>query len=45
MFDLETSQRVEARSPSGGRFENDVYLFYGFDVEISNVESQTSDSK
>jgi len=42
MYDLETGQRVEARSPSGGRFENDVYLFYGFDVEISNLKSQIS---
>jgi hypothetical protein len=32
MYDLETGQRVEARSPSGGRFENDVYLMLGFDV-------------
>jgi hypothetical protein len=38
MYDLETGQRVEARSPSGGRFENDVYLFYGFDVPISDLQ-------
>ncbi len=33
MFDLVTGQRVEALAPTGKRFENDVYLMYGFDVE------------
>jgi len=38
MYDLETGQRVEATSPTGARFENDVYLFYGFDAPISNLQ-------
>jgi hypothetical protein len=35
MYDLETGQRVPATSPTGARFENDVYLFYWFDAGIS----------
>jgi hypothetical protein len=33
MYDAETGQRVVAISPTGERFENDVYLFYSFDLK------------
>jgi hypothetical protein len=36
LYDLETSQRVEARSLTGARFENDVYLMHKFDAAIPN---------
>jgi len=36
VYDAETGQRVPAISPAGGRFENDVYLFYGFDIKRSD---------
>ncbi len=42
VYDLETGQRAAALSPTGGRFENDVYLMLGFDLEISNVKFQIS---
>ena len=42
VYDAETGQRVPAVSPTGGRFENDVYLMFGVDVQRSNVNSQTS---
>jgi len=45
VFDLETGQRVTALAPTGKRFENDVYLVLGFDLGISNVKSQNSNSK
>ena len=32
LYDAETGQRAAALSPAGKRFENDVYLFYEFDV-------------
>ena len=35
VYDAETGQRAAALSPTGGRFENDVYLFYGFDVQTN----------
>jgi len=37
VYNLETGQRVEARSPAGARFENDVYL-----MTISNSKYQIS---
>jgi hypothetical protein len=42
VYDLETGQRAAALSPTGGRFENDVYLMLEFDLEISNVKFQIS---
>jgi hypothetical protein len=42
VYDAETGQRTLALSPTGKRFENDVYLFYGFDVKISNIKSLVS---
>jgi hypothetical protein len=33
LYDAETSQRVAAISATGNRLENDVYLFYGFDMK------------
>jgi hypothetical protein len=35
VYDAETGQRIPALSPTGARFENDVYLFYGFDVQTN----------
>jgi len=34
LYDLETGQRVTARSPSGARFENDVYLIASVEYRV-----------